>query len=91
MEHFIPEGDVLVHAGDFTNVGELNQVKDFNTWLGNLPHKDKVIIAGNHDWSFYDSRAKEAKKLITNAIYLEDSSIVIDNIKLILLVIINYL
>jgi diketogulonate reductase-like aldo/keto reductase/Icc-related predicted phosphoesterase len=45
----LPEGDVLIHAGDFTNTGELSQISDFCEWMGTLPYKHKVVIAGNHD------------------------------------------
>lgn len=30
----IPEGDVFIHAGDFTRCGKLDEVIDFNNWLG---------------------------------------------------------
>jgi len=36
MPHQIPPGDILIHAGDFTNVGELKEVKEFNERLGIL-------------------------------------------------------
>ena len=49
---FVPEGDVLVHAGDFSNVGLEKDVISFNRWLGELPHAHKVVIAGNHDIPF---------------------------------------
>jgi hypothetical protein len=45
----LPPGDVLLHAGDITNVGELQQLQDFSAWLSEQPHKHKVVIAGNHD------------------------------------------
>jgi len=45
----IPEGDVLLHCGDFTNVGRLQEVEAFAAWFGLLPHKRKILIAGNHD------------------------------------------
>ena len=48
----VPEGDVLIHAGDFTNSGKPDEVEWFNKWLGNLPHKHKIVIAGNHDITF---------------------------------------
>jgi len=47
----VPEGDVLIHAGDFTNIGQPQDVKDFSDFLGKLPHKHKIVIAGNHDLS----------------------------------------
>lgn len=48
----IPDGDVLVHAGDISNVGEKDQVEDFVSWISSLPHKHKIFIVGNHDRSF---------------------------------------
>ncbi|XP_013381694.1 metallophosphoesterase MPPED2 [Lingula anatina] len=48
----IPNGDVLLHAGDFTFHGEIDQTIAFNEFLGSLPHKYKVVIAGNHDITF---------------------------------------
>ena len=30
----------------------MQEVKEFNTWLGTLPHKHKIVIAGNHELSF---------------------------------------
>jgi len=50
----IPYGDVLVHCGDFTMNGGQEVVDSFNKWLGKLPHKHKVVIAGNHDISFHE-------------------------------------
>ena len=42
----IPDGDVLLHCGDFTNVGKLEEVAAFAHWFEKLPHKRKIIIAG---------------------------------------------
>eukprot|EP00760_Papus_ankaliazontas_P001777 PhM_4_TR10601/c0_g1_i1/m.76146 len=47
-----PDADVFVHAGDFTDVGTRKDVARFNDWLGTLPYKHKLVIAGNHDLSF---------------------------------------
>ena len=30
----IPDGDVLIHGGDFTNVGSLKEIKQFNDFMG---------------------------------------------------------
>ena len=35
----IPDGDILIHAGDFTMLGLISEVILFNEWLGSLPHK----------------------------------------------------
>jgi Icc-related predicted phosphoesterase len=68
----VPDGDVLVHAGDVCRHGDLEDVEEFNRWLGRLPHPHKVVICGNHDWCFQGTPA-EARARITNATYLEDS------------------
>lgn len=77
----IPDGDVLIHAGDSLGQGTLENVEDLNDWLGTLPHKHKIVIAGNHDWAFQDT-PKEAKAVLTNAVYLEDSGTEIDGIRI---------
>ena len=35
----VPPGDILVHGGDCTRRGRLDNVEEFNAWLGTLPHK----------------------------------------------------
>ncbi|KAI8778427.1 metallophosphoesterase mpped2 [Biomphalaria glabrata] len=50
-DSFVPEGDILLHAGDFTQVGHPQAVAKFDTFLGQLSHKAKIVIAGNHDIS----------------------------------------
>lgn len=45
----IPDGDLLVHAGDLTRDGNYAQIHEQLLWLKGLPHKHKVIVAGNHD------------------------------------------
>jgi hypothetical protein len=48
MQHPIPLGDVLIHAGDFTGIGKLDEVKKFSEFLKTLDEKFqyKVVIAG---------------------------------------------
>ncbi len=75
----IPDGDVFIHAGDILGKGTLFELDEFNDWLGSLPHKYKIVIAGNHDWCFENSE-RASRGLLSNAIYLRDESIVIDNV-----------
>eukprot|EP00928_Gymnodinium_smaydae_P026869 TRINITY_DN20965_c0_g1_i1.p2 TRINITY_DN20965_c0_g1~~TRINITY_DN20965_c0_g1_i1.p2 ORF type:complete len:329 (-),score=49.93 TRINITY_DN20965_c0_g1_i1:1289-2275(-) len=49
-----PPADVLLHAGDFTNSGELEQIENFAKWLKEYPASEKVVIAGNHDVTFHE-------------------------------------
>ena len=46
----IPEADVLVHAGDFCGRGTLVELEAFAAFFRALPHRHKILIAGNHDW-----------------------------------------
>ena len=48
----VPDGDVLLHGGDFTKRGTRKEVQHFNKFLGSLPHKHKIVIAGNHEVTF---------------------------------------
>lgn len=50
----VPDGDILVHAGDATYRGTRPEVEEFAEWFGSLPHKHKVFVPGNHDWAFED-------------------------------------
>jgi len=77
----VPEGDMLIHAGDFTLAGSLSEVIDFNDWLGTLSHKHKIIIAGNHDRCLGQNDTL-GFKMITNGTYLQNSGIDIEGIKI---------
>lgn len=45
----LPDGDVLIHAGDLTKGGTLKELQDALDWLKAQPHAHKIVIAGNHD------------------------------------------
>jgi len=77
----IPEGDVLVHCGDifrsaWPNSGEL---LDFKHWLRGLPHKHKILIAGNHEKGV--ERDGFSEYLLPECTYLENSGVEIQGIK----------
>jgi len=48
----VPDGDVLIHAGDFSYTGTKKEIEEFSKFIERLPHPHKVIIAGNHDLTF---------------------------------------
>jgi len=79
----VPEGDVLIHAGDATNRGTQFEVEDFLRWFSVLPHKYKIFVAGNHDW-LYETNERFARFLTAkfNIKYLQDSSIEIKGLKI---------
>lgn len=45
----IPEGDILIHAGDFSSTGTLKEMQEFRSYIDRQPHPLKIFIAGNHD------------------------------------------
>jgi predicted phosphohydrolase len=77
----VPDGDLLLHAGDATMKGTPAQIAAFDRWLGTLPHAHKVVIAGNHDWAFERTPAA-ARALIRNARYLEDEETTVDGLRI---------
>jgi Icc-related predicted phosphoesterase len=76
----IPEGDVLVHAGDATFRGNDKEVGDFAKWFDNLPHKHKVFVPGNHDIGF-ETQPDRYRRYFKNTHILIDQEVVIDGIK----------
>lgn len=48
----IPEGDILIHAGDL-NIGQENKLRARLESFKKLPHKHKLLIPGNHDAYVY--------------------------------------
>ncbi len=81
----LPEGDMIIHAGDCTNFGSTAQVIEFLEWFSKLDYKYKIFIAGNHDW-FFEEREESlvygVLDLYPEIIYLEDSGVTIENIKI---------
>jgi len=77
----IPHGDLLLFGGDMCRYSTINEVKSFNNWLGTLgyPPERIVVIAGNHDSPFEDD-ASNARRFMTNCVYLEDSGYSIDGL-----------
>ncbi|CZT04662.1 hypothetical protein WAI453_007752 [Rhynchosporium graminicola] len=75
----IPDGDVLIHAGDLTNVGSVKEIQAQLDWMESLPHREKIVIAGNHD-SYFDPKSRldedKGKRLNFRSLhYLENQAI----------------
>jgi len=84
----LPDGDVLIHAGDFMNTGRnFHEVTDFANWFMNQPHKYKILVAGNHDILMEQNRFgclemfKSLEHYTKPFYYLQDSSVVIEGWK----------
>ena len=45
----VPNGDILIHAGDLTVSGTKLELDNVLSWLESQPHPHKFFIGGNHD------------------------------------------
>lgn len=82
----MPEGNMLIFAGDFSGATNTGSVVLFVEWLAEVAsiYSNVLVIAGNHDGQLEEcsSLASWAKKEISlHATYLEDSGIEIEGVK----------
>lgn len=45
----MPDCDMIIHAGDFTYSGSLQEVKPFIQWYSQQEAKHKILVCGNHE------------------------------------------
>lgn len=86
----IPDGDILVHSGDFCRIGWKRLLitpdyggflKSLNEFFAKVPHKHKIFVAGNHDIMFDGESCEEVQKKLPNVTYLQDSPVSIEGIQ----------
>ena len=79
----ISKTDILVHAGDATGRGSIQEVSAFLNWLSQQPATHKVYVAGNHDFLF--ERDPNLSKMILSEYpsitYLQDATTEIMGLK----------
>eukprot|EP00128_Syssomonas_multiformis_P010027 Colp12_sorted_trinity150504_noHs@14901 len=81
----VPDGDVLLHCGDFSKKGGKDEATAFNEWLGKIQgsFSHKILVVGNHDVGpFTEFQPAAAAELLTNCICLDNSSITISGINI---------
>lgn len=71
----LPNGDVLIHAGDATMRGTQEEIEQFDAWLGTLKFEHILFTPGNHDFLF------EKFNILKNATVLLNKGIEISGIK----------
>jgi len=82
-EWLVP-ADMIIHAGDVSNVGKLNEIEDFCMWYDSLDYKYKIFCAGNHDWGFQREPDKVAEIIAAypSITYVQDEMIIVDGVKI---------
>jgi predicted phosphohydrolase len=76
----VPAGDILIHAGDLTVFSEsIDEIADFNRWLGGLPQRHKIVVPGNHD--FFLDTSSFGRALLSSATVLIDEGIEIQGLR----------
>lgn len=94
MFYDLPKGDILIHAGDVSNVGKRYEVTEFIEWFQSVEgFGTKIFIAGNHDFAFEKKSDPNHKddydwlyNLInkenlseSNCVYLEDNEFLLNH------------
>lgn len=77
----LPEGDMLVHAGDFLGWGTAPELDSFIAWLDAQPFEHKVVVPGNHDRIIEQSPLAE-KLLARHCTLLIDRVVMIRGFKI---------
>ena len=70
----VPNGDVLVFAGDYAATGAHHDLIQFAQHYGAMPHPLKIFVAGNHDWACQRD-SSWAKGVLKDFVVLEDSGL----------------
>lgn len=90
----VPDGDILLHAGDATYEGKPHEIFRFAKWFQELPHKHKIFVSGNHDFLFQDDQKRAvdilngldpayyAEPKDRGITYLEDSMVEVEGLKI---------
>jgi Icc-related predicted phosphoesterase len=76
--------DTIVHAGDVSSRGYKGEIIDFLKWYNDLNFKNKILIAGNHDFFFEEGKPEDIAAMLAeypNITYLNDSGVEIDGMK----------
>ena len=83
----VPDGDVLVLAGDFLTLNAAMslsysraKLRRLAMWIHALPHAHKIVVAGNHDSACEELGAEWMRSMFNRngAVYLEDDGVALD-------------
>lgn len=74
----LPDADMVVHCGDFTEIGTEDEALDFLEWFCDLPYRHKIFTLGNHDECLFGA---DIEGLDSNVHFLCNTGIEIEGVK----------
>jgi Icc-related predicted phosphoesterase len=81
----IPEGDILVHCGDFFTRLRDNRyhwaLQELDAFFARQPHKHKIFVPGNHEIAFRHHSADTVQRSLPHCHYLRDSGVEVEGIR----------
>ncbi len=81
----LPAGDAIIHAGDLTGRGSLEEIERGIKEFAQLNYQYRILIAGNHDFGF-EREPGAAREILARynqeIIYLQDQAVNIEGIKI---------
>lgn len=77
----VPDGDVLIHAGDFSMRAKAYDIMEFAGWFKSLPHKHKIMTPGNHDMACEGNRSRTDEEFGRKVHYLVHQTAIIEGVK----------
>ena len=78
----LPKADVIIHAGDFCNIGSQLDAIKFLHWFNALDYPHRICIGGNHDIIMEKGSESEVRMLVPPGVtYLRESGVTIDGVR----------
>ena len=79
----LPEGDLLISAGDFSVFGREEHIADFDAWLGEQTQfRARVVVPGNHEQPKISlKQQKPLHTLVAQGLLLSQSAAEIDGLR----------
>lgn len=73
--------DILVHSGDWSHYEIPEETEAFLQWFRKMPGKHKILVAGNHDSTFSQSKDVHQEFDLSGIHYLFNESVEIEGLK----------
>lgn len=78
----VPQGDILIHAGDICSTGTREEAEAFLEWFAGQPHPQKVFVGGNHDFYLEEKDETFRATVPPGCTYLYNDSVKVAGIKM---------